>query len=653
VTFALFHQRNGHASISCLFLGASLVGFVLRLWLFSLLFVAGCGGSAPPVDDVDGPATTTTQPAPAPATAQQPRALTAGKPLKGNALRVPFILWGGDMATFYGNGGLRTTEGSIFAKQGLILDLVPGDDFEKQIADYKSGASPFLRGTFRMIGLAAEQLSADPSMKPLVFMQMTWSAGDHLVARESVKTLDDLKGKTIVIQKGGPHIGMLDDVLKTAHLSWKDINVVWADSITGEGSPPELFRANPKYDAAFAITPDMLGLTGGVESVGSGAEGTVKGARVAVSTAELSRSIADVYAVRSDYWEANKAEVTKFTAGYLQAVEAVIDLKKDYETKGSDTYMDLLQVSQNIWGKDVIPTLEEDAHGLLSDCTFVGHPGNVAFFNDPKNDHGFTDFNLRSQDLAVSEGYAKTRAEVLPSPIDWESPTIKASLSKTDASRGDRFKAEAVLSEIEGMDADGVLDSRTLISFTIDFQPNQTEFDARVYSEEYKRVFSLADRYGNAAIVIRGHSDTTLVLRDAVKAGLENGKLKRSGNKGEYKYYLDGRPLNLADPKAMAEAIRGSDAFRPSGEYDPRKTMQAALNLSRERANAVRASLIQYAKTNGVRIDESQIQTQGVGIREPLIGRPRNPEEAGENMRVEFRLVRVSAEAIVQSDFDF
>ena len=31
----------------------------------------------------------------------------------------------------------------------------------------------------------------------------------------------------------------------------------------------------------------------------------------------------------------------------------------------------------------------------------------------------------------------------------------------------------------------------------------------------------------------------------------------------------------------------------------------------------------------------------------------RNPEEASENMRVEFRLVRVSAEAIVQSDFDF
>ena len=405
-----------------LHLGGSLSQFLIRFWVLAFLFLVGCGGDsvAPTSDGADAP---TAQPVPQ-QTAATTRTLPSTTPLKGDALRVPFILWGGDMATFFGNGGLRTTEGSIFAKQGLILDLVPGDDFSKQLADYKSGASPFLRGTFRMIGLAADELSSDPGMAPMVFMQMTWSAGDHLVARDTVKTLDDLRGKTVVIQKDGPHVGMLDDVLKTANLSWKDITVVWADNITGEGSPAELFRANPDYDAAFAITPDMFGLTGGLEAVGSGAEGTVKGARVAVSTAELSRSIADVYAVRKDYWEANQEQVTKFAAGYLKAVEEVIDLKKAYEAKGSDPYMNLMQLSQNIWGADVIPTLEEDAHGLLSDCTFAGHPGNVAFFTDPKNKHGFADFNSRSQELAVSEGYAASRVPLLTSPINWEITTF-------------------------------------------------------------------------------------------------------------------------------------------------------------------------------------------------------------------------------------
>jgi len=572
---------------------------------------------------------------------------------QGQSVQVPYILWGGDMATFYGNGGLATTVGSVMDQQGLVVELVPGDNFEDQLAAYRSGASPFLRGTFRMIGLAADEFAGDPNLMPMVFMQMTWSAGDHLVGRAEIRTMDDLRGKTIAIQRDGPHIGMLDDVLRTARLSWSDVTVVWADNITGPNSPPELFRSNPAIDAAFAITPDMIGLTGGLESNGSGAEGTVKDARVVVSTSELSRSIADVYAVRPDYWRDHSDIVKKFTAAYLQSVEEVIELKHAYEASGSDDYMALLQMSQNIWGADVIPTLEEDAHGLLSDCTFVGHPGNVAFFTDPDNQHGFADFDARSQQLAVDQGYATTASPLTVSAIPWNDSSITAKLNKTDVQAGDRFNAEAVLDEIENMDADGVLDSRTLLSFTISFQPNQTEFDARQYESEYRRVFELADRFGNAAVIIRGHSDTTLVLRDAVRAGLESGKLRRSGTPGNYTYYLDGRPIDLEDPRQMAEMIQNSDAFTDRGEFTPRKTMAAALNLSRERADAVRASLLQYANQNGLSVDQSQVQSQGVGIREPLVARPRNQDEAAHNMRVEFRLVRVSAEAMTASDFDF
>jgi len=628
----------------------SLVAEFSFIMLASVLF-AGC-----PAGEVEvGPAEkiTAEQPAEQPAPATAPKALPKGKEVAGKATRVPFILWGGDMATFYGNGGLKTTEGSVFDQQGLIVELTPGDDFDKQISDYKAGTSPFLRGTFRMIGLASEKIADDPGARPMVFMQMTWSSGDHLITREGISTMDDLKGKTIAVQKGGPHVGMLDDVLKTAHLGWDDVTVVWADQITGPGSATERFRKGTEVDAAFAITPDMLGLTGGLESTGSGAEGTVKGAQVLVSTAEFSRSIADVYAVRKDFWESNPKWVTDFSVAYLKSVEEVVDLKSAYEASGSEPYMNLLQLSQNIWGKDAIPTLEEDAHGLLSDCAFAGYPGNVAFFTDAKNRHGFADFNTRSLDLATGQGYAKKRVDLLSSPIPWEAAEIKSRLSKTSTERTERFDAEAVLSEVETLDADGVLDSRTLLSFTISFEPNQTEFDASKYAKEYARVFELADRFGNAAVVIRGHSATTLVLRDAVKAGLENGDLKRSGTAGNYQYFLGGRPLDIEDPDAMVKAIQSSNAFRPVDGFDPRKTMAAALNLSRERAGSVRESVIRHAADKGVRIDESQLQGQGVGIREPLVARPRNPDEAAMNMRVEFRLVRVSAEAITASDFDF
>ena len=106
---------------------------------------------------------------------------------------------------------------------------------------------------------------------------------------------------------------MLDDVLRSAQLSWNDIKVVWAKDLTASPeSPAEMFRARNDLDACFAITPDMIGLCGGLTESGTGAEGTVKGARVLVSTAQLSRSIADVYVCRKDFYDANKELVTKF-----------------------------------------------------------------------------------------------------------------------------------------------------------------------------------------------------------------------------------------------------------------------------------------------------------------------------------------------------
>src|SRR5262245_20850149 len=64
-----------------------------------------------------------------------------------DTLEVPYILWGGDVATFHANGGSRTQEGSLFQKQGLKIDLRRGDDFGEQVKRYKEGLTPFLRGT--------------------------------------------------------------------------------------------------------------------------------------------------------------------------------------------------------------------------------------------------------------------------------------------------------------------------------------------------------------------------------------------------------------------------------------------------------------------------------------------------------------------------
>ncbi|MHC4799313.1 MAG: hypothetical protein ACYTF1_21970, partial [Planctomycetota bacterium] len=344
--------------------------------------------------------------------------------------------------------------------------------------------------------------------------------------------------------------------------------------------------------------------------------------------------------------------ITKFVAGYFKACEEVHELRKQYETKGSEKYMQLLQLTQKIYGKETIPTLEEDAHGLLADCTFVGLPGNIAFFREKGRLSGFEAFQKSALDLATSRGYAKVRCGTIPSDLDYKSPAFTKYLTRIKAEKGERFKPEAVRKEIEEFTAGGKLDDRTLISFTINFAPNQETFSMDQYGVEYQRTVEMAHKYGNAVVAIRGHSDPTNTLRTLVNAGLKKGIIKRTGTKGNYKYAYKGGLLDLTATKQLAELIT-SGAFDGDAENDPRTIMQAALNLSLRRAEEVRDSIIKYAGNKGLTLDKSQIQPVGVGIREPFVAKPRNMQEAATNRRVEFRLIRIEAETISEAGFDF
>ena len=204
-----------------------------------------------------------------------------------------------------------------------------------------SGKTPFLRGTMRMLGQASEVLGKDPRTKPVVVLQLSWSAGDHIVARENLKTLNDLSWQ-------GPQGAYRLPAGRTSRRAALRLagcrqdqpqrggNRLGAD-LTGPQGPAETFRKDDTIDACCVITPDMIGLTGGSRSTGSGAEGTVKGAHVLNSTRDMSRSIADVYAVRSDWYRrTNRDVVQKFVAGYLKATERVVAAAQGVRTDAAD-----------------------------------------------------------------------------------------------------------------------------------------------------------------------------------------------------------------------------------------------------------------------------------------------------------------------------
>lgn len=562
---------------------------------------------------------------------------------------LPFLTWGGDVPTFHANGGLTTKPESIFGGMGLKFKLTNGDDFIQQTRDYLGGKTPYLRGTYTMVGQAAQLLNQDASTKPVMVFQLTWSAGDHMVARESVKNLTDLRGKKICLQQGGPHPALVNDALMAANLKWSDVKVVWAKDLSGPNGPADMFRKDASIDAVCVISPDMAGLCSGIDQKGSGAEGTVKGSHVLVSTAQMSRCIADVYCVRADYFRDHRDLVEKFVAGYLKGCDELIRSKKEYnDGKGkSPAYLADLKLAQSILGDKVLPNIETDAHGLVSDATFVGLPGNVSFFNDAGNLSGFSAMQKKTLDLVTTLGYSNERMGFKPAGWDWQKIAKLAGVEYSAAQTTAKIKAEDI-----SVFPDSNLDDRTLLAFDIHFEPNQEEFSADTYGSEFKRVIQEASTFGHCAVVIRGHADPTRTLVDFLQSGMKRGIVQRTGNAQDgYKYTMNGNPLDLTATEDVIKAIR--DGQFSGSDPNPQETMQVALTLSQNRAEAVKKAIAEFAKSNKMNLNLSQVQPSGVGIREPLVAKPKNPDESRKNMRVEFRLIKVKPEAITSADYDY
>jgi len=484
-----------------------------------------------------------------------------------------------------------------------------------------------------MIGQVIEELNADKRTQPVVFVQMTWSAGDHMVARPSCKSLNDIKGKKIALQKSGPHVGMLHDLLHTAQLTWKDITPVWTDDVTGDKGPAELFRKDEKVDACFAITPDMMALTGGDEKTGTGAEKTVKGAKVLVSTKSMLRSIADVYACRKDFYDKNKPLVEKLTAGYLKGTELVLEARKENKPKEfSAKYKEAIKAARTMFGKDV-PS-DDDADGLISDAVFVGLAGNYSFFKDKGNLSGFESKMKAASDIANQLGDARGGLDMLAADFEYaEIKKLGDLTSKVTGKGGPRFSPNPK-------------EKNTLFFFTVAFKPNQATFPEEEYGKDFKRAVEQASLFGNAIVSVRGHADPFNVAAAFKEVATEKKIITEKGGK----YFLkDGKELDLNDMKKVVEVIDKEglrDAAMPKGGTFGNE-LDFLFDLSKKRSDAVRKAVVEYAKKQGYRLDESQIKFVGLGPTDPVIVFPKDREDYTKNRRVEFRIVQVAAEDIL------
>ncbi len=517
-----------------------------------------------------------------------------------DVLPLPVITWGGDIATVHANGNqVDTARASIIANATLKVRLAREDVLSRQLDNYLTCRSPFLRGTMGMLGQVAEVADRDPRTKPVVIYQLTWSAGgDALVVKGEIRQPQDLRGKSIALQAYGPHVDYLAKVLRDTGLSLKDVNLRWVKDLTGTQESPRAAFAQPNVDAALVIIPDALALTSGGK-VGTGAEDSVKGARILLSTKTANRIISDVYAVRSDFLQAHRGRVEALVRALMLAEEQLATLMKK---KGTPEYRAMIAAAAKLLldSADAV----QDTEAMYSDASFAGWRGNVAFFGDPKNPRGFDALGAEINDALIA---ADLRAK--PGPYvhaRWDYNALKTGLANTAGMEAPRFDAPAVSQVVTSRAQKNQLAEGQLFNFSVQFKPNQSTFSANEYGTQFDRAINLGATYGGAVITVEGHAD----------------------------------PLAYVRTKSQGES-----------ELVLSRIRQSAKNLSLTRANAVRDSVVEYAKQKGVRLDPSQFAVVGHGIARPTSGMcgadpcaPTTEAQWLANMRVEFRIIQVEAE---------
>lgn len=504
---------------------------------------------------------------------------------------MPLIAWGADGVVAYANGSSLDNDGGPLGEAGLPLSLSVVDSFEQQLKSYLACETPYLRGTLGMLAAAAPVTEFDPRTEQIVFFKHSFSAGDGIVAGEGIAQITDLAGKKIAIQANGPHVDFVGRILADGGLSFDQVEIVWVSELTGDGDTPSAAFADGRADAAAVILPDARFLTSG-GTVGTGAEGSVRGSTILISTQEAASVIGDYIAVRADYFDANRDDIARMVNILFQAEEEM----RGFMASDGDprqTQMASLMASEFLGG---LPT--EEGVFLWQDAITDGWAGNAKHFGDPNEARRF-DVLLEEVNIAL-RGAGRLDAPANLNTAEWDYTALTDGLNNLDERQIAAFNPEAAAAAVQRLRRTGQLDANTKIDFEVFFEPDSTSFPIDLYAKDFEEILRLASTYSGAIITVEGHSDPLHFLRRE-QAGADNAELR---------------------------AIRTSTQ-----------------NLSMDRAIAVVDALTSYSSQLGVRMNRDQFTVDGVGISSPRHNPPATEAQWRENMRVVFRVLTVQAEA--------
>ncbi len=408
-------------------------------------------------------------------------------------VQFPINVWPGWAPIIVANAGLEPSDQSVFFKKhGFYVRLSIVDDPVKARDLFASGQSHILWGTLDMIALFAPELVKDTRTVPVVCQQIDFSAGgDGVVARGEIRSINDLrpsggKRKKVVLAQNSPSHYLIMSLLIDAGIDPGEIDFKWSADAPAAA---KIFLQDTSFDAFVGWSPDIYNITD-----------MQKSSRLVVTTGTANHLIADVWAVRNDFYRDHPEIVSGLVQGIFEGMDSV---RKDPANAAR-----ALHTAFSIPEDDCKKMIGKDGGIAEGDAHLTNYRENAKFFLDPFNPANFeVVWNSAS---TIYKSLGTIPVSVPASKV--KASTVLAAMSDTYKDVRDlsqpTFRPDALIKMTAEAGAGQILTKAVMIAF----EPNKS-----VLSPEYdntipatlEEIGKLSGRFGNAYIIIEGNTDAS------------------------------------------------------------------------------------------------------------------------------------------------
>jgi NitT/TauT family transport system substrate-binding protein len=330
---------------------------------------------------------------------------------------------------------------------------------------------------------------------PRIYQQVDFSnGGDGIVVRENIKTAADLRGKKLVLAQNSPSHYFALNMLVSGGVQPPEVDMQFTEDAFQAASA---FNARKEIAGCVSWAPDIYNLS------------KIKGNRMLVTTQEANRLIADVWFARADFARDHGPIIEGIARGIFDAMER---LKQQSEKT---------KVSELMAKGYTIP--QSDALSMLGDAHSTNWAENFQFFINENNPTNFERIWQRAYLLYRRIGSITHRPIPFDQVMDF---SIIQKLGKEEkfASQKVEYETKVAPKELQAVKAEGeeILTNTVVVHFYPNsWDPMKTitkTTDGKAVEERYdpnvenvlEEIAQLAGQFGNARIIIEGHTDSSM-----------------------------------------------------------------------------------------------------------------------------------------------